>query len=79
MSEKKWLWALFLEALPFSGPLIGPNHDGMYPSWALGDPKQGGFGLTASTHQFEFTSNLRAMHAKERPHFFRDENSFTYR
>jgi hypothetical protein len=51
----------------------------MYRSRALGDPNQGGLELTASTHQFEFTSSLRAMHAKKRPHFFRDENSFTYR
>jgi hypothetical protein len=27
MSENRWPWALFLEALPFSWPLIGPNHD----------------------------------------------------
>jgi hypothetical protein len=79
MIEKRWLWTLFLEALPFSWTLIWrPNHDGMYRSRARGDPKQEGLDLTASTHQFEFTSNLRAMHAIKRPHSFRDENNFTY-
>jgi hypothetical protein len=43
----------------------------LYRSRARGDPKQEGLDLTASTHQFEFTSNLRAMHAIKRPHFFR--------
>ena len=79
MSEKKWLWALFLEALPFSWPLIGPNHDGCIALGLSAIRNKEGLELTASTHQFEFTSNLRAMHAKKRPHFFRDENSFTYR
>jgi hypothetical protein len=74
MSEKRWLWTLFLEALPFSWPLIGTNHDGCIALELRGDPKQEGLDLTASTHQFELTS-----HAIKRPHFFRDENKFTYR